>query len=296
MVGAQGPAGSRRRLGAELRRLRTNAGMHLDQVAAAVPCSTSKISRLETGKGSPKLVDVRRLMEIYGVSSETESDMLLRLVHDSRGRGWWEPYTEGVTAERFILDDSNRYPALEADAVAVATFDVVFLHGLLQTAEYARAVIGALLPLHTTEEVDQLVALRLKRQEALTRRADPIRYSAVIDESVLQRAIGGPQVMAAQLRALQAAAGRPNVDLRVFPLAAGMHRAHAGRFAVLDFGAGLGSAVVYVEGPAGDSYLDAEGDVSLYQDVFADAAERALDASASIAMIARYLDVLAPRT
>lgn len=294
MVGTQGPAGSRRRLGAELRRLRTNAGLHLDRVAEQVPCSTSKISRLENGKGSPKLVDVRRLMEIYGVSSDTESDMLLRLVRDSRGRGWWEPYTDGVTPERFVLDDSNRYTALEADAIAVHTFDLVAVHGLLQTADYARAVVAALLPQHPADEIEQLVALRLKRQEALTRPDDPLHYSAVIDESVLRRAIGGPQVMAKQLHALLDAARLTHVELRVLPFDAGMHRAHAGRFAILDFPEDLGTSVVYVEGPAGDSYLDVESDVAVYQDVLADAALTALDRAASIDLIDRYLAVHAP--
>jgi len=294
-VTAPGPAGPRRRLGAELRRLRVRAGLHLEQVARQVPCSTSKVSRLETGKGVPKPADVRRLMEIYRVESDTEREMLMRLVRDSREHGWWEPYTEGVAPERFVLDPSGRYPALETEAVAVRSFDVSVLHGLLQTADYARAVMRALLPQHSREEVEQLVELRLKRQQALRRAERPLRYSAVLDEAVLCRLAGGPTVMAAQLRAILDAGELPNVSIRVLPFAAGVHRAHFGRFVILDFDDEVAYDVVYAEGPAGDDYLESPSDVDLYKDVFGDVAGRSLDRDASLALVARYLSRIAPR-
>ena len=112
MAAPQSPIGSRRRLGAELRRLRGKAGLTLDEVADLMTCSTSKISRLETGKGIPKMPDIRELIRIYGVTSDTEQDMLLRLVRDGRQPGWWEPLTEGVHSERFVLDYPGRYAAL----------------------------------------------------------------------------------------------------------------------------------------------------------------------------------------
>lgn len=292
MTSGQGPAGSRRRLGAELRRLRTNAHLHLDQVAAEVPCSASKISRLETGKGSPKLADVRRLMEIYGVTSETESDMLQRLVRDSRGRGWWEPYTDGVTPERFVLDSAARYTALETDASAVHAFDVIALHGLMQTPAYAHAVLEAFLPQHSEEEIEQLVELRARRQEAITRSVDPLVYSAVVDESMLTRFVGGPATMVEQLRAIQRLVELPNVTIQVFPFTGGMHRAHVGHFSILEFADGTSPDLVYVEGPAGDQYLDGESDVVLYKDVLADAAAKALPPAASLRLVGRYLDDL----
>ncbi|MCX6463322.1 MAG: helix-turn-helix transcriptional regulator, partial [Pseudonocardiales bacterium] len=97
MATPQSPIGSRRRLGAELKRLRSRTGMTLDEVAELMTCSTSKISRLETGKGVPKVPDVSELMRIYGVTSDTEREMLLRLVRDGRQHGWWEPLTDGVS-------------------------------------------------------------------------------------------------------------------------------------------------------------------------------------------------------
>lgn len=287
----QGPAGSRRRLGAELRRLRVKAGLNLDQVAQQVPCSTSKISRLETAKGSPKPADVARLLEIYGVGPGAEADMLQRLARDSRGRGWWEPYTDGVTPERFVLDDSSRYTALEADAVAVRSFDGFVLHGLMQTPDYTRTVLRAFLPQHPATEIEQLVELRQRRQEALTREADPLTFSVVVDESMLVRQVGGAAVMTQQLRHMRALAALPNVSLRVLPFRAGLHRAHVGHFALLEFRVPTTPDVVYIESPAGDHYLEADGDVALYRDVLTDVTRRALEPAATLDLVDRYLDI-----
>lgn len=260
-----------------------------------MPCSTSKISRLETGKGVPKLADVRRLIQIYAVESDTERDMLLRLARDSREHGWWEPYTDGVPAERFVFDPTAKYPALESDAVAVSSFDVSVVHGLAQTADYARAVMEAFLTRPTPGELDRLVELRIARQQALLRAESPVRYTAVLDEALLCRVVGGPDVMAAQLRKLAELGDRPNVDLRVLPFDAGLHRAHMGRFVVLEFADELTSDVVYVEGPAGDTYLESPADVDLYKDVLAAATRRCLDGPATQELFARYADRHAPR-
>jgi transcriptional regulator with XRE-family HTH domain len=285
------PIGARRRLGAELRRLRTASGLTLDQVADQMTCSTSKISRLETGKGIPKVPDVRELMRIYRVTSEDEWDLLLRLVHEGRERGWWEPLTEGVHPERFVMDAPGRYAALESDATMVRSFDTTVVHGLLQMPEYARAVLTAWLPQHSPPEIDRLVALRCKRQEAL-RRLDPppLTLVAVLDEAVLHRPIGGHAVMAAQLEHLMVAARQPNITLRILPFDAGMLRAHAGHFVVLEFPDGLGADLVYVEGHAGETYLDSAGDVTLYKDVFADVLRHALPVRESRRLVGRYLD------
>ena len=289
MAAPQSPIGSRRRLGAELRRLRSKAGLTLDEVAERMTCSTSKISRLETGKGVPKVPDVSELMRIYGVASDTERDMLLRLVHDGREHGWWEPYTDGVQPERHFLDSPSRYTSLENDARTVRCFDLTTVQGLLQTEGYMRAVLRQWLVHHTSEEIDRLVALRLRRQEALQRRDDPLELTDVIDESVLWRPVGGPGVIAGQLRQLLELAELPNVTIRVLPADAGVVRAHLGHFVLLGIPPELGSDVVYVEGHASNAYLDASADVELYAGVFADALDRALDPASSAAMIHRYL-------
>ncbi len=277
---ASGPAGPRRRLGAELRRLRTGAGLHLDQVAVRLDCSTSKISRLETGKGVPKPADVRGLIEIYGVTAETEREMLMRLVRESRAEGWWQPYTDGVAPERFFLEAPGRYAALETDAVALRSFDFGPLHGLLQTADYARAVLSTQLPRHSAQEIAQLVELRARRQDRL-HSAAPLRLTAVVDESVLHREVGGPDVMAAQMRHLLELMELPHLDVRVLPFTAGLRRAHMDHFMLLEIPDDLGSDIVYIEGHAGETLLETEADVDLYRDVFDDAFARSFGAGAS---------------
>lgn len=295
MVAPQSPIGSRRRLGAELRRLRAKTGLTLDEVAEQMTCSPSKISRLETGKGIPKVPDVSELMRIYGVASDTERDMLLRLVRDGRQQGWWVPLTEGVQPERFVLDSPARYASLENDATAIRSFDTTAVHGLLQTPDYARAVVRALLPHHSAEEIDRLVALRTKRQDALFRSdPPPLTVTVVLDEAVLARPVGGPGVMAAQLAHLRELALLPHVTVRVLPFAASMLRAHAGRFVLLSIPEGLGSDVVYIEGGAGEAYLDHDSDVELYQEVFVDVLRHALPVPASAKMISRYEGRYAP--
>ena len=290
MATPQSPVGSRRRLGAELRRLRSNAGLTLDEVAEKMTCSTSKISRLETGKGIPKIPDVRELMRIYGVASDTEQDMLVRLVHDGREQGWWERYTDGVAPERYMMDAPGRYASIEADAQAVRAFDMTVVPGLLQTEAYMRSVISPLLPQHRPEAIDQLVALRLRRQEALVRTDRPaLRLVAVLDEAVLRRLVGGPAVMLAQLERLLAAARLPGVTIRVLPFGVGLLRAHAGAFIHLTIAPESGSDVVYVEGHAGETFLDMPSDVDLYRDVFSDALGRSLSPAASAALIRRYI-------
>lgn len=295
MATPQSPIGSRRRLGAELRRLRTKSGLTLDEVAELMTCSTSKISRLETGKGIPKLPDVRELMRIYGVASDTERDMLLRLVRDGRQHGWWESLTDGVSPERFVMDAPGRYAALENDATAVRSFDLTMVHGLLQTPDYARAVITAGLPHHSAEDIGRLVELRLKRQEALFRR-DPraLELHTVLDEAVLHRAVGGSAAMAAQMRRLLELSNLANVTVQVVPFDTGMRRAHAGHFVVLEIPVELGSDVVYIEGHAGETYLDGRSDVDLYKDVFADVLQSSLSPDVSRQVISRYLVKHAP--
>jgi transcriptional regulator with XRE-family HTH domain len=295
VTSAQGPAGPRRRLGAELRRLRGKADMTLDEVAELMTCSTSKISRLETGKGIPKLPDVNELIRIYRVTSDAEVEMLRRLVQEGRTQGWWEPITEGVQPEKFVLDSPNRFAAMETEAVGVRTFNGVVLYGLLQTADYTRAVMHALLPSHTEGRIDQLVALRLKRRAALSRTVEPIRVQAVIDEAALCRMVGGERVMAEQLEFLLEVTRRLNVTIRVLPFSVGMDRALLGQFAVLEFTDRLAGDVVFIEGHAGDTYLESKSDVDLYVKVFDDVADRALTPADSADLITRYLSRLSRR-
>jgi transcriptional regulator with XRE-family HTH domain len=270
-------------------------GLTLDDVAEMMTCSTSKISRLETGKGVPKVPDVRELMRIYGVTSETESDMLLRLVKDGREHGWWEPLTDGVAPERFVMDMPSRYPAMETEAVSISSFDISLLHGLLQIPDYTRAVMHSLLSQHPGQEIDRLVELRRRRQQALFREQLPLALSVIIDEGILHRVVGSRAIMAAQLEALLERSHMSNVDIRVLSFDSGFHRAHNGSFVVLELGEEAGGDVVYIEGHAGDTYLEGVSDVDLYKDVLLDVTGLALDPDASRALVGRCLEQHAHR-
>ncbi|MFP5020939.1 helix-turn-helix domain-containing protein [Pseudonocardia phyllosphaerae] len=285
----QEPTGARRRLGAELRRLRVKAGLKLEDAAAALACSASKISRLENGKGAPRRDDVDALLEVYGGAAEVEREMLHRLVLQSRTRGWWEPYTEGLRTERYVLPSPGRYTAVETDATHIDAFDLTVLHGLLQTPAYARAVLHARLTGRRDWEIDQLVQLRRRRIEALTANP-PLRLRSVIDEGVLARATGGPEVMAEQLDRLLDLDRLPTVNLLVLPFSAGIVRAHTARVAVLDIPDELGSDLVHTEGHAGESFLDGAEDIATYRGVLADARAAALNPDESYEIIAAYRD------
>lgn len=290
MAAPHSPIGSRRRLGAELRRLRNESGLTLDDVAARMTCSTSKISRLETGKGIPKVPDVRELIRIYGVSSDSVEDMLLRLVHDGREQGWWETLADGVQSERNLLDPRGRYVPLENDATAICSFDMAIFHGLLQSERYTRAVIAPMLTDHTDAEIDSLIMIRKKRQEALRRAESPPRVVAVVDEAVFHRQVGSPEIMVEQFEYVRYMAEFDNVEIRVLPYRAGALRAHGGDFVLLEIPAALGSSVVYIESHAGDRFLDGESDVDLYRDIHSDAVRQALSRSASRSYIVDRLD------
>jgi hypothetical protein len=261
--------------------------MQLVEVARELDCSASKISRLENGKGIPRMPDVVALMELYRVTDDEQRARLTALVHESREQGWWERYTDGVRAERFVMN-APRYTALETEAVRVQSFEVAWVHGLLQVPTYTRAVLDALLSAHRTpDEVEQLVELRQRRQEALTERTPPLELEVVLDESVLSRVVGSPAVMAEQLRELRLRSTLPNVTVRVLPFTVGLHRAHAGPFQILEFPDQAGSDIVFVEGPAGDTYEN-ESEVELYKDVLVDVADRALDPVTSRELVHEY--------
>lgn len=294
MATTQGPAGPRRLLGSELRRLRNQAGLHLDVVARELECSASKISRLENGKGIPKMPDVLALLRIYGITDPDQRHALTTLVGESRESGWWEEFTEGVASERFVLDAPGRYPALESEAIEISSLSTVVLHGLIQTKAYARGVLTANLPRHGPREISSLVALRTQRQQALTRGSDPIRFSAVVDEALLLRVVTSERVMAEQLRALVRFGSLPAVSIQVLPFSAGFHRALVGQFTILGLPPSLDD-VVYIEGHSGDTYLDGVSDVELYKNVFADASARALDRASSAQLINQRLLQYAPQ-
>ncbi|MEU4924612.1 helix-turn-helix transcriptional regulator [Streptomyces parvus] len=246
MSDPSGPTVRRRRLGSELRRLRERAG--LDQAAAAkhLECSTSKISRLEKGQGLAKGIEVRSLLDLYEVTDDAERAKLLEVHRAAAERGWWEQ----AEYEEVLPSGLSVYVGLEYDARAVQTWELGLVPGLLQTADYARAVHAARSP----SDVERLVEVRMQRQLRLTA-SPPLELWAVIDESALRRTIGGPVVMAGQLAALAEAARQPGITIQVYPELADVHPGLRGSFSLLEFGP-ADPRIGYVDSPAGETFLE----------------------------------------
>ncbi len=256
--GEVGPTALRMMLGSHLRRLRERAGVSRTDAGWAIRASESKISRLELGRVGFKERDVEDLLTLYGVTEPHERQRLLELAREANNRGWWHRYGD-VTPDWF-----DAYLGLEAAAELIRTYEIQFVPGLLQTAEYARAV-ARLTPgnMRAEDEVERVVALRTRRQRVLDREP-PLKLWAVIEESVLLRPIGGREVLRDQLDALRSAIQRPNVTLQIIPLSSPGHAATGGAFSILRFPQRDLPDIVYLEHLTSALYLDKREDVETY--------------------------------
>ncbi|MFE4577014.1 helix-turn-helix domain-containing protein [Streptomyces chartreusis] len=262
-----GPAVRRRKLGAELRALRTGAGFTSGEAARLAGWHQSKVSRIETGASGVKPADVRLLLDVYGVEDAQLRELLLVLAGSDEGSGrhhWWHAY-------RGVLPPTYRdFISLESQARAMRTLETSVVPGLLQTPEYARAVTRAAvggLDGDADDRLDALVAVRLARQDVL--RADPpLKLSAVLDEAVLRREIGGPEVMARQLSRLMEAAQLPQVRLQVLPFRAGEHVGITGPFVIFSFSSTSDLDVVVLDHLTSSLYLERKEDLQAYTEAF----------------------------
>jgi len=271
------PTLRRRELGALLRARRLELGLTVEQVAERLMCSPSKVSRMETGQRGTTLRDVRDLCQIYGVTDQAKIDDLMNLAREGKQQGWWQP---------FDLEFST-YVGLEAEATSTKYYHSTVVPGLLQTADYARAMHEAA-PGISPERIDELVKVRLTRQQLLTR-DQPLVISAVMDEAALHRVVGGAVVMKAQLKRLEELGSFPHVTIRIISFEAGAHPAMDSTFRILEFD-GTVSSVVYIEGLVGYIYLDRAQDIARYEKVFASLCELALNPQESIELIAKIGD------
>jgi transcriptional regulator with XRE-family HTH domain len=256
--GEVGPTALRMMLGSHLRRLRERAGVSRTDAGWAIRSSESKISRLELGRVGFKERDVQDLLTLYGVSETRERERLLQLAREANNRGWWHRYGD-ITPDWF-----DAYLGLEAAAELIRTYEIQFVPGLLQTADYARAV-ARLTPdnARSEDEVERLTDLRTRRQRVLDREP-PLKLWAVIEESVLLRPIGGLEVLRDQLGALRAAVERPNITLQIIPVDSPGHAATGGAFTILRFPQRDLPDIVYLEHLTSALYLDKREDVDTY--------------------------------
>jgi len=253
-----GPTVLRILLGAQLRRLREAKGLSREDAGWEIRGSGSKISRMELGRVSFKERDIKDLLTLYGVTDEQEREQLVALARQANEPGWWQRFGD-VLPPWF-----QAYLGLEAAASLIRTYEIQFVPGLLQTRDYARAVMR--LGKHGSSEADveRRTDLRLERQRKILDRPNPPQLWAVLDEAVLRRPIGGPEVMRGQLEALIEAAKRPHVKLQIMPFRTGGHAAAGGPFAILRFPEPELPDVVYVEQLTSAIYLDKREDVDDY--------------------------------
>nr|WP_245908006.1 helix-turn-helix transcriptional regulator [Pseudosporangium ferrugineum] len=279
-----GPAALRIRLGTRLRRLRKLRQITREAAGWEIRASESKISRMELGRVPFKERDVADLLTFYGVP-EAERGELLDLARQASAPGWWQEYAD--VAPPWFLS----YLGLEEAASLIRAYEVHFVPGLLQTHDYARAVIAHGHADAPPAEIDRRIALRRNRQRVL-RRPDPPQVWAVLDEAVLRRRLGGPAVMRGQLEALIEAAELPHVHIQIVPFHATTHAAAGLPFAILRFAESELSDVVYVEQLTSALYLDKPSDVDLYAETMERACLEAEPPDRTPAILRRVLDDL----
>lgn len=244
-----------RELGRRLRQLRYQHGLTIEDVAGQLLCSATKVSRLETGMRRPSLRDVRDLCALYDLDDQTSTE-LMNLARGAREQGWWTQYVD-VSFEPYI--------GLEAEATAITCYSMYYVPGLLQTEEYARALIKAIAPRIEPEVYEQRVEVRLRRQQLLEQDDRP-RYRVLLDEAVLHRRVGGTQVMYAQLSKILEAEKKDQAAVQIIPFDVGAHAAQDSNFVLLEFDEPSVSPVIYVEGLTGSRYIDREADVDRYRE------------------------------
>ncbi len=272
--GRRSPTVRRRRLGIELRRLRDDAGLTIEQVAGALECSDSKISRIETGQVGATPRDVRDMLQLYGVAGQRR-DALLQSAREARQRDWWQAYSDTLIVPLV---------GMEAAASSIRVYETLLVPGLFQTRQYAGTVIRTVRPDLRPEEVERWVEFRMARQSLLARDRPPA-LSAVLDEALLRRPVGGPAAMDEQLHHLARVAALPTVTLQVLPFAAGHHAGMSGAFTIFSFPEPDDPDVVYLEHTKSDLYLESEEEVRRYASAFDQLRAMALPPDDSVALV-----------
>jgi transcriptional regulator with XRE-family HTH domain len=264
-----------RRLSAELIRLRKAAGLTVEEATNRLGWSTGRLTKWEKNQWTrPDGTLIRALLDLYGVTDETTREAILNLAKGSREKGWWAKYSDVFRGD---------LPGLEAAATQIRTYEALYIPGLLQTPAYAGAVFRAGQVLDDAA-VKRRVEVRIARQDVL-RRDRPPQFYALIDEAALRKMVGGPEVMAEQLRHLIEAAAAPHITIQILRDSVGAHAAMPGPFMILDFGSDLDPSVVYLETATDSLHLEKPEELEAYSWLFT----RAVASAASPEESVRYL-------
>lgn len=272
-----------RRVGTELRRLREAAGVTTAQAAEMLSCSPAKISRIENGIVSVRVVDLRLLLDRYGDQDPEHRAYLERLARESNKHGWWQDY--GDTIPPYYAD----FIGLETDASYIKTWEATIVPGLLQTPEYARAVMLANPAMISPDKLENSISIRLERQARLEQGTD-VRLDAVIWEAALITTVGSDEIQHGQLGRLLELMDRPNISVQVLPLEAGDKANMSGSFVMFSFGREQSVSTVFVETLTSSQYLERDQELRGYTLVFDALRSAALSPAASAMRIRQQLE------
>jgi transcriptional regulator with XRE-family HTH domain len=264
-----------RRLARELRRLREDAQLTIEQVAERLELSPSTVSRMETAQVGVRPRDLRELLDIYKVP-DARREELLQIARERRQQPWWQEYRD---LPNVVL------AGFEADAASISQYSALLVPGLLQIEAYGREVLAAIRVDARPVDIERRMELRLNRQALLTSESAP-HYWVVLDEAVVRRPVGGPEVMAAQLDHLRQAAQLPSVTLQVLPFSAGAHAGMDGEFTIFGYREPEDPDVVYIENTGGDAYIEDAEVTRRYRRIFDHLRAAALDPAESVRMLA----------
>jgi transcriptional regulator with XRE-family HTH domain len=262
-----------------LRELRNSQGLTVEEVAEKLLCSASKVSRAETGARKPTLRDVRDLCQLYNVGA-AETAQLMELAREARQQGWWTQYDD-IRISQLI--------GLEQEATSITCFGMYFVPALLQTEDYAAAMIKGVLPKISPEILRQRVEARMRRQQLLEQPRPP-RYRALMDEAALRRQVGGPTVMKGQLDKILRLVQAEKATVQVIPYTVGSYGAMDSNFQYLEFGGSSLPGLVYVEGLGAQLYLEKPAELARYAESIEDLRDTALSPRDSVDLITRIRD------
>ena len=275
-----GPTVRRRRLGAELRRLREANSLKLEEVAEKLGLAPSTLSRIETGKAPTKTAYLTAMLKMYGVDDPGAVRVLVDMAREGHRKGWWSIYDD-VLPSGFDI-----YVGLEAEASGLRVYESDVVHGLLQTTDYALTVLRELRPRDSAEQLERVVDLRMRRQQLLDQ-DPPLDAWIILDEGAVRRKVGGSAVMRCQLEHLVQASRWPNVTLQVLDFDAGAHAGLIGPFAILEFPERTDPDVAYTESLGGMIYLEKDREVRACAEAFDRMRASALSPAASVELIQR---------
>jgi transcriptional regulator with XRE-family HTH domain len=278
------PLVQRRRLRVELKKARQTSGLTQEKVASEMDWSLSKVIRIESGSSGISANDLKALLQLYGVKDPGQVDSLVALARAARERSWWSAYRDVASQSLLQLIE------YESEAHAVRQFETLFIPGILQTEDYARAVLQN----HYdegpgSEQLRALVELRTRREDLFDAENGP-SFHFVLDEAVVHRLVVGPSVMRRQLRRLIEVANRPNITIEIVPFSAGLHPGMKGPFEIIEFADPPVSDIVYLEGPRVDIISDDPEEILKYREAFERLVKASLGPRDSLTLIARIAD------